>query len=68
MLGGYSRFGPGRQILFAIFLLVVLKMSESIVARPVRADAGLWILNYTPVLIGFIFTLALLLAAADPES
>lgn len=64
MLGGYSRFGPGRQILFAIFLLVVLKMSESIVARPVRADAGLWILNYTPVLIGFIFTLALLLAAS----
>ena len=64
MLGGYSRFGSGRQILFAIFLLVVLKMSESFVARPVRADAGLWILNYTPVLIGFIFAFVLLLVAS----
>ena len=64
MLGGFSRFGSGRQILFAIFLLVVLKMSESFVARPVRADAGLWILNYTPVLIGFIFAFGLLLVAS----
>lgn len=64
MLGGYSRFGTGRQILFAIFLLVVLKMSESFVARPVRADAALWILNYTPVLIGFIFAFGLLLVAS----
>ena len=64
MRGGFSRFGSGRQILFAIFLLVVLKMSESFVARPVRADAGLWILNYTPVLIGFIFAFGLLLVAS----
>ena len=64
MLGGYSRFGTGRQILFAIFLLVVLKMSESLVARPVRADAALWILNYAPVLIGFIFAFGLLLVAS----
>jgi len=64
MLGGYSRFGPGRQILFAIFLLVVLKMSESFVARPVRSNADLWILSYTPVLIGFIFSLGLLFVAS----
>ena len=64
MLGGYSRFGPSRQILLAIFLLVVLKMSESFVARPVRNDADLWILNYTPVLIGFIFSLGLLFVAS----
>ena len=64
MLGGYSRFGPSRQILLAIFLLVVLKMSESFVARPVRNDADLWILNYTPVLIGFSFSLGLLFVAS----
>ena len=64
MLGGYSRFGPSRQILLAIFLLVVLKMSESFVARPVRNDADLWILNYTPALIGFIFSLGLLFVAS----
>ena len=64
MLGGYSRFGPSRQILLAIFLLVVLKMSESFVARSVRNDADLWILNYTPVLIGFIFSLGLLFVAS----
>ena len=64
MLGGYSRFGPGRQILFAIFLLVVLKMSESFVARPVRSNADLWILSYTPVLIGFIVSLGLLFVAS----
>ena len=64
MLGGYSRFGSSRQILFAIFLLVVLKMSESVVARPVRSDPDLWMLNYTPVVIGLIFVVGLLLMAS----
>ena len=66
MIGGYNRFGSGRQILFAIFLLVLLKMSESMVARPLRADAALWPLNYTPALIGFFFVITLLLLASRP--
>ncbi len=64
MLGGYSRFGSSRQILFAIFLLVLLKMSESVVARPVRSDPDFWMLNYTPVVIGLIFVVGLLLMAS----
>ena len=66
MMGGYNRFGSGRQILFAIFLLVLLKMSESIVARPLRADAALWALNYVPALLGMFFVISLLALASRP--
>ena len=66
MMGGYNRFGSGRQILFAIFLLVLLKMSESMVARPLRADAALWALNYVPALLGMFFVISLLALASRP--
>ncbi|WP_244430340.1 LPS export ABC transporter permease LptF [Roseivivax halodurans] len=66
MVGGYSRFGLGRQIVFAIFLLVVVKLTESLVTTPVRANAMLWPLIYLPTLVGLGITAALLHVASRP--
>jgi len=66
MIGGFSRFGVGKQIVFAIFLLVVIKLIESAVTDPVRDNAALWPLIYLPSLIGFGISGALLRRAAGP--
>ncbi|SFE13723.1 lipopolysaccharide export system permease protein [Roseivivax sediminis] len=66
MVGGYSRFGLGRQIVFAIFLLVLVKLTESVVTTPVRANGALWPLIYLPTLIGLAIVAALLHVASRP--
>ena len=66
LIGGYSRFGLGRQIVFAIFLLVVVLMIESAVTDPVRANTDLWPLVYLPSAIGFSIVALLLARAANP--
>ncbi|WGW05841.1 LPS export ABC transporter permease LptF [Tropicibacter oceani] len=66
MVGGYSRFGVTRQIIGAIFLLVLVKMVESAVTDPVRGDPALWPLVYLPSLVGFGIVLTLLWRAARP--
>ena len=66
MIGGYSRFGVGRQIVFAIFLLVVVKLAESAVSDPVRSNAALWPLIYLPSLIGLAISGLLLRHASGP--
>lgn len=60
LVGGFSRFGVWKQILGAIFILVLLKLIEGVVADPVRDDPGLWPLIYLPSLIGITLALALL--------
>ncbi|MCC1493371.1 LPS export ABC transporter permease LptF [Cognatishimia sp. F0-27] len=64
--GGYSRFGVTRQIVFAVFLLVLIKLVESVVADPVRADARLWPLIYLPSVTGLAMAAGLLWRAARP--
>ncbi|WP_047997081.1 LPS export ABC transporter permease LptF [Puniceibacterium sp. IMCC21224] len=64
MVGGFSRFGVGKQIVGAIFLLVVIKLAESAVSDPVRANAALWPLIYLPSLIGLVISGLLLRAAS----
>ncbi|MDJ0822134.1 MAG: LPS export ABC transporter permease LptF [Paracoccaceae bacterium] len=66
MQGGYSRFGVTRQIVFAIFLLVLVKLVESAVTDPVRADARLWPLVYLPSILGLLTVYALLRRSARP--
>ncbi|SEL35689.1 lipopolysaccharide export system permease protein [Roseivivax marinus] len=66
MVGGFSRFGLGRQIVFAIFLLVVIKLTESVVTAPVRSSAALWPLIYLPTLVGLLIVAALLHVASRP--
>ncbi len=66
MIGEFSRFGVGRQIVFAIFLLVVVKLAESAVTDPVRENAALWPLIYLPSLVGFLICALLLHRASRP--
>lgn len=66
MIGSYSRFGVGRQIVFAIFMLVVIKLAESAVTGPVRDNAALWPLIYLPSLIGLAISGLLLRRASGP--
>lgn len=66
MVGGFSRFGVTKQIVFAIFLLVVVKFVESLVTAPVQANALLWPLIYTPSLAGLGIVWLLLWQAARP--
>lgn len=66
MVGGFSRFGVTKQIVFAIFLLVVIKVVESAMTDSVRKDASLWFLVYMPTLVGLGMVVALLWHAARP--
>ena len=60
MTGGFSRFGLGRQMLLAISLIVAVKLVESAVTAPVRANGALWPLVYLPSLVGFVLVGGLL--------
>lgn len=66
LIGGFSRFGVTRQIVLAIFLLVLVKLVESAVTDPVRANAALWPLIYVPTLVGLAVAGGLLYSAARP--
>ena len=66
LVGGFSRFGVWRQILFAFVLLVLLEMVKSAVTEPVRNNADLWPLIYLPALIGTALGALVLRLAARP--
>lgn len=66
LTGSYSRFGVGRQIVVAIFLLVVVKLVESAVTEPTRNSAALWPLVYLPSVVGLGIAGAVLHLAARP--
>jgi len=58
----------GRQIIGAIFLLVMVKLVESIVTDPVRNNAALWPLVYLQSVFGLGAAITLLWIAAKPRS
>ena len=66
LTAGLSRFGVGRQIVFAIALLVLIKLTESVMIDPVRANPNLWPLIYAPTLVGCLLTLGCLSYVARP--
>ena len=66
LTGSFSRFGVGRQIVVAIFLLVVIKLVESAVTDPTRSNAQLWPLVYLPSVVGSAMVVGLLHLAARP--
>ena len=67
LVGGFSRFGVGRQIIGAILLLVLVKLVESIVTDPIRANANLWPLVYAQSVFGLGVSILMLLLAARPR-
>ncbi|MFP7672839.1 LPS export ABC transporter permease LptF [Marivita sp. S0852] len=66
LTGSFSRFGVGRQIIVAIFLLVIVKLVESAVTDPTRNNALLWPLVYLPSLVGLAIAGLVLHIAARP--
>ena len=52
MIGGFSRFGVWKQVVAALFLIIFVKMCETLVAGTVRDTANLWPLIYLPTAIG----------------
>ncbi|SMY09616.1 Lipopolysaccharide export system permease protein LptF [Flavimaricola marinus] len=66
LVGGFSRFGVWRQMVSAIFLLVLIKMIESVTTNAVRADPSLWALVYLPSFCGLLLTTGLLSWSMNP--
>lgn len=66
LVGGYSRFGVWRQIVIAIFLIIVIKSVETVGLNAARSDPALWFAAYTPSVLGVAIIWALLFMADKP--
>nr|WP_095597082.1 LPS export ABC transporter permease LptF [Actibacterium pelagium] len=60
MLGQYSRFGFGRQIAFAIFLLIVLQLIDNAASDLARQSDKSWPVVYLSPIIGVLMAIGLL--------
>ncbi len=66
LVGGFSRFGVWRQILMAIFLIIVIKGVETYTLAAAGQSAALWWLAYIPSLLGLVMVAALLISTTRP--
>jgi len=66
MVGGHSRFGVWWQIIFAIFLIIVIKAAETTGIRLARSDEALWFAAYLPSALGMAMIAGLLFWAGKP--
>lgn len=64
--GGFSRFGLWRNIALAVFLVIVLKILESVGAGIAREDAALWPFVYLSGFGGIVMIVSLLWIASRP--
>lgn len=58
---GYSRVGSSRQIVFAIFLLILIKLVEGAVTDSLYQKASNWPLAYAPSIFAFVFFIVLVI-------
>ncbi len=66
LVGGFSRFGFWRQILFAVVVLIVIKSMDNAIMGAIRNMAYLWPLAYVPPLSGLAVAGFLLYASEHP--
>lgn len=66
LLGGFSRFGVWRQIIGAIFLIIVIKALETTGLNIARTTPSLWYASYLAVGVGGAMIAALLYIASRP--
>lgn len=66
LVGGFSRFGVTRQIMMAVFLMVLVQLIEGATTDPVRETPALWPLSYSHIVTGLVIWAALLWRAAHP--
>ncbi|PXW70207.1 lipopolysaccharide export system permease protein [Loktanella sp. PT4BL] len=66
MVGGYSRFGVWKQIIFAIVLIIIVKAIETSGMRTARSDPQFWFVAYLQCIVGFVMIWCLLFWASRP--
>jgi len=66
MVGGFSRFGLWKQVVFAIFLIILIKATETVGLNAARANPALWFASYLPSIVGLIIIWVLLFLADRP--
>lgn len=66
IVGGFSRFGVWRQVLLAIFLVIVIKAVETVGLTAARNDPSLWFAAYAASIVGMFIIAGLLFMAARP--
>jgi len=64
MVGGFTRFGLWKQVVFAIFLIILIKAAETAGLNAARSNPSLWFASYLPSIVG-LFIIWLLLFIAD---
>ena len=67
MVGGYSRFGVWRQVVVAIFLIIVVKGMETAGLDLARRNPDLWWAAYLSVATGLVIVAALLVLSERPR-
>jgi lipopolysaccharide export system permease protein len=68
LVGGFSRFGLWRNIMFAVGLVLLLKFMESTGTNIARANAALWPFIYLAGIGGLVISALLLKIASHPYS
>ena len=68
MVGTYSRFGIWRQIVMAIFLVVVIKLVEGYANGIALSRSTAWPLLYMPTIVGVIMAVLQMHLASRPGS
>jgi lipopolysaccharide export system permease protein len=66
MVGGFSRFGVWRQIVAAIFLIIVIKATETLCLNITRENPSFWIAAYFPTALGLAMAWGLLFWSTRP--
>lgn len=67
LLGGYSRFGVWRQVLWAVIALIVVQFLDTAATNQVARDSTLWPLTWVPSLVGAAICVAALWFASRPK-
>ena len=67
LIGGYSRFGVWRQVIWAVVALIAVQFLATAAESQVARDAARWPLIYVSPLAGALISLFLLWLAAKPR-
>ncbi|MCF6443442.1 LPS export ABC transporter permease LptF [Nereida sp. MMG025] len=66
MVGSFSRFGVWRQVNFAVFLIIALKLIENKLTDQVETNPDQWMLMYLPTGLGLAAAYGLLWLSTKP--
>ncbi len=66
MLGGFSRFGVGKQILAAVVLVILVQMINNMAVNAARDNDRLWSALYTPAIFGIAVSMLVAWRATLP--